>query len=100
MSVLITVKFQGDTDKFRQALTERGEDLVKMTDAARAAGAIHHRFSIGDGFIVASDEWESAEQFNAFFADPSMGAFLGSMGAAPVPPEVTISEAVSAPGDC
>jgi hypothetical protein len=32
-----------------------------------------------------------------FFAAPALQAFIGSVGAAPVPPEVTITEAVSSP---
>src|SRR5689334_19864968 len=42
MSVLIIGKFQGDTAKFRQALTERAGEFEKIADTARAAGGIHH----------------------------------------------------------
>ena len=51
MSVLVIGKFQGDTAKFRQALTDRADEFAKITDGARSAGAIHHRFGIGDGFV-------------------------------------------------
>ena len=95
MSVLVIAKFQGDTEKFRLALAERGDEFAKIADGARAAGAIHHRFGVGDGFVVTLDEWESAEQFQQFFADPSLQAFIGSVGAAPLAPEVIVSEAVS-----
>lgn len=97
MSVLAIAKFQGDTAKFRQALVERADEFTKMAASAKAAGAIHHRFGVGDGFVVAVDEWESAGHFEQFFSDPSLQAFIGSIGAAPVPPEVTITEAVSSP---
>ena len=95
MSVLVIGKFQGDTAKFRQALAERGDEFAKFVDIARAAGALHHRFGIGDGFVVVQDEWESAEQFQRFFADPSLQAFVASIGADPVPPEFIVCEAVS-----
>jgi hypothetical protein len=95
MSVLITGKFQGDTGKFREALTERADEFAKIADRARAVGAIHHRFGIGDGFVVLIDEWESADDFQRFFADPELQAFIGSVGAAPVPPEITVTEAVA-----
>jgi hypothetical protein len=97
MSVLVTGKFQGDTATFRQALTERAGEFAKISDMARAAGGVHHRFGIGDGFVVMVDEWESVEQFQQFFSNPDLQAFIGSVGAAPAPPEITISEAVSSP---
>ena len=95
MSVLITGKFQGDTAKFRQALTDRADEFAKIADSARTAGAIHHRFGVGDGIVLIVDEWESVEHFQQFFADPSLQAFIGSVGAAPAPPELTITEAVA-----
>ena len=97
MSVLVTGKFQGDTAAFRQALTDRAGEFAKISDMARAAGGIHHRFGIGDGFVVIIDEWETAGQFQQFFSDPDLQAFIGSIGAAPVPPEITVSEAVDSP---
>jgi quinol monooxygenase YgiN len=98
MSVLITIKFQADTGKFRQALTERAAEFEKTSETARAAGAIHHRFGIGDGFVLVVDDWESAEHFERFFANPDLQAFIGSAGAAPAPPEITVTEAITAPG--
>ena len=70
---------------------------MKTSDRARSAGGVHHRFGIGDGFVMVVDEWDSAEHFERFFADPDLQAFIGSVGAAPVPPELTITEAVVSP---
>jgi len=97
MSVLIVGKFQGDTATFRQSLADRADEFAKIADTARAAGGIHHRFGIGDGFVVIVDEWESVEHFQQFFADPDLQAFIGSVGAAPGPPELIIAEAVASP---
>jgi hypothetical protein len=97
MSVHVIAKFQGDTAKFRQSLADRASEFQKIGGAAQSAGGIHHRFGIGDGFVVVVDEWESAEHFQRFFADPDLQAFIGSVGAAPVPPELTIAEAVASP---
>ena len=94
MSVLVIGKFQGDTAKFRQALVRAGE-FAKIADMGRSAGAIHHRFGVGDGFVVLVDEWETAGQFQQFFSNPDLQAFIGSVGAAPAPPEITITEAVA-----
>jgi quinol monooxygenase YgiN len=97
MSVLVIGKFQGDTAAFRQALTDRAGEFEKITEGSRAAGAIHHRFGIGDGFVVLVDEWETVEQFQQFFSNPDLQAFIGSVGAAPAPPEITITEAIASP---
>lgn len=97
MSILVIGKFQGDTATFRQALTDRADEFRKIADSARAAGGLHHRFGIGDGFVVIVDEWETVEQFQQFFAQPDLQAFIGSVGAAPAPPELTIAEAVVSP---
>jgi len=97
MSVLVIGKFQGDTARFRQAFTDRAAEFVKIADMARSAGAIHHRFGIGDGFVMIVDEWETVQQFEQFFSNPDLQAFIGSVGAAAVPPEITIAEAVASP---
>ena len=97
MSVLVIAKFQGDTAKFRQSLVDRADEFEKTTDLARAAGGIHHRFGVGDGFVVVVDEWESVEKFQQFFANPELQAFIGSVGADPGPPEITVAEAVASP---
>jgi quinol monooxygenase YgiN len=97
MSVLVIAKFQGDTDKFRQALADRADEFAEHGEDGRAAGSLHHRFGIGDGFVVVVDEWESAEHFQKFFANPDLQSFIASVGAAPGEPEITISEAITSP---
>jgi hypothetical protein len=97
MSVLVIGKFQGDTAAFRQALTDRAAEFAAIGEQGKAAGGVHHRFGIGDGFVVITDEWESAEHFQKFFGNPELQAFIGSVGAAPAPPEIIIAEAVSSP---
>ena len=66
MSVLVTVKFPGDTDAFRRFISNRADPAGKISEQSKSQGAIHHRFGIGDGFVVAIDEWESVEAFNGF----------------------------------
>ncbi len=95
MSALILAKFAGDTDKFRAALRERDEEFAAIGERAKQAGCLHHRFGIGDGYVVVVDEWESADHFQRFFADPELQSFIASTGAASTPPELTMSEAVS-----
>jgi quinol monooxygenase YgiN len=95
MSVLVIAKIQGDTAKFRKSLADRSDEFAKIVNDSKAAGAIHHRFGIGDGFVLVQDEWDSAEHFQQFFSDPSLQAFIASVGGAPAPPEVIVSEAVN-----
>ena len=95
MSVLVIAKFQGDTAVFRQAVAERADEFAKIAEASKAAGGIHHRFGLGDGFVLVVDEWESMAAFEQFFGDPSLQAFIGTVGAAPLPPEIIITEAIA-----
>jgi quinol monooxygenase YgiN len=97
MSVLVVGKFQGDTARFRQALADRAEEFERIAERAKSAGAVHHRFGIGDGTVVVVDEWGSAEQFQTFFSDPELQDFIASTGAGTGPPDLTITEAVSSP---
>ena len=47
--------------------------------------------------MVVVDEWESVEHFQQFFGNPELQAFIGSVGAAPAPPEIIVAEAVASP---
>jgi quinol monooxygenase YgiN len=47
--------------------------------------------------VVVVDEWESVEKFQQFFGSPELQAFIGTIGAAPAPPEMITSEAVASP---
>jgi hypothetical protein len=38
---------------------DRADDLVGLSEQAGAAGAIHHTFAAGDGFVILVDERES-----------------------------------------
>lgn len=80
MSVVVSLAMRGDTALFEKSLTDRADDFVRISDGARKAGAIHHRFAIGDGFVLVQDEWESAEQFQAFFADADLQKFIVDVG--------------------
>ncbi len=98
MSVLITAKIKGDTAMFRRSMSDRAGEFEKTAERGREAGALHHRFGIGEGYVLVVDEWETAEQFEKFFGDPELQAFIGSVGAdASTAPEITVTEAISSP---
>jgi heme-degrading monooxygenase HmoA len=98
VSVLVTARIPGDVAKFRQLLADDPGRFEAITARGRESGAIHHRFGIGDGFVVVYDEWESAEQFQQFFQSPEIAEVMVD-GGAQGEPEVTITEAIAAPGD-
>jgi hypothetical protein len=97
MSVLVVVKVPGDTATFRAALADRADEFETIAARGREAGAVHHRFGVGDGFVLVVDEWDSAESFQQFFGDPKLQEFIGEVGGDPAEPEITITEAIDSP---
>ena len=98
MSVLIIGKYKGDVATFRKALADRPDEFAAWKVKAQAAGSLHHRFAVGDGHVVVVDEWESPEDFEKFFDNPDLQAFVASCGAdTSAPPEITITEAIESP---
>jgi quinol monooxygenase YgiN len=100
MSVLVILKFQGDVARFQQALTDHGHEFATMAEDARTSGGgLHHRFAVGDGYVVVVDEWQSVEHFQKFFANPDLQALIAQSGASPQPPEIIVAEAISSPDE-
>jgi hypothetical protein len=98
MSVIVTVKIPGDTDMFTRSLKDRADEFRQVGERGRKAGAIHHQFGVGDGFVLVVDEWESAEAFQQFFGDPQMNEFIASIGGGTsTAPDITVGEAIDSP---
>jgi hypothetical protein len=98
MSVIFAIKISGDTSAFTKSLEERADEYRQWGERGRAAGAIHHQFAVGDGFVLVVDEWQSTEAFQKFFGDPGIQAFIGSVGGDPnVAPEITMGESIDSP---
>ncbi|TAM71329.1 MAG: hypothetical protein EPN48_01800 [Microbacteriaceae bacterium] len=98
MSVNVTVKISGDTNVFTKSLKERGDEFREIAGRGREAGAIHHQFAVGDGYVLVVDEWESAGAFEKFFSDPQLTEFIGPVGADPnSAPEITVGESIDSP---
>jgi quinol monooxygenase YgiN len=96
MSVLITITFRGDVEKFQKAVVEHSDELAEVSERGRNGGCLHHRFGVGDGVVVAYDEWESAGHFEKFFSTPDMREFTVRMGAvADEAPQIVVTEAIS-----
>jgi quinol monooxygenase YgiN len=77
MSVIMTLRVQGDPDKLEQLAGEKRDVLQSIAERAKAAGLIAHRFYGADGQIMVVDEWPDAESFQRFFA--SEQAEIGPM---------------------
>ena len=94
MSVLVTIRLAGDTDQFRRFIAAEHDVMRKIAEDAKSQGAIHHRFGVGDGFVIVIDEWESAEAFQTFFTTnedmPTVMRNAGAQGE----PEITFVEAI------
>jgi quinol monooxygenase YgiN len=96
MSVLVTMRVPGDTDEFRRFIDTDAEFMQRLGSEAKAQGAIHHRFGVGDGFVVVVDEWESAEAFQKFFQRDDIAQAILRAGAQGEP-EITVTEAIETP---
>ncbi|HWX74888.1 MAG TPA: hypothetical protein VNZ05_06255 [Solirubrobacteraceae bacterium] len=80
----------GDTQRFRSFVANEAERLEAMRDAAKAAGCLHHRFGVGEDYVQVFDEWESADAFQRFFADPQIAELMSESGAQGEP-EISIT---------
>jgi hypothetical protein len=97
MSVLVTVTIDGDTDKFRTSLTQKETEYRQIGQRARTAGAIHHRFGIGDRQILIVDEWTDQASYEQFFGESSLQQFIKEVGGNPDTAVATVTQAVSSP---
>jgi quinol monooxygenase YgiN len=96
MTVLVTMKVKGDTEQFRRWLETDADRLRELAKSAQAAGCLHHRFGVGDGYVTMMDEWQSAEAFQTFISSDEIVAAMRD-GGAQAAPEVDITEAVASP---
>ena len=95
MSVLMTLRIDGDPSRIEQALTSDGDRLKTVSDRSKDKGAIHHRFyasADGSGVLVV-DEWESAEAFQQFFGESQeIAQMMGEAGVTSQPEATFWSE--------
>ena len=98
MTVLVQMRMDGDTEIFAKSLTERADEYRAIAEQAKAAGAVHHRFGIGDGYVLVSDEWVTEQAFLDFLTRPDLQQFISEVGGdVTQPPDVLITEAIESP---
>ncbi|MBN9107342.1 MAG: hypothetical protein J0I34_01040 [Pseudonocardia sp.] len=70
MSVIVVVEFPGArVDAFTAAYQRHAETMTAITMDGKGKGALHHMIVENEnGDVMVVDEWETREQFDAFFA--------------------------------
>ena len=98
MTVLVVMVVPGDTATFEAFMAGNEDRVVALTAKAKAAGCRGHRFAVGDGEVVVVDEWDSANQFEAFISSPDIQSTMAEMGATGEP-RITFANAKGFPGE-
>jgi hypothetical protein len=82
MSTIVTIWFRADPDEFERLAAENEATLQGISERAKEAGVIAHRFYGSEGQIMVVDEWPDAESFQGFFASvqDEVGPLLGQLG--------------------
>jgi heme-degrading monooxygenase HmoA len=91
MSVIMTMKLQGDPTKMEQVAKDDADRLARLIAASKEHGVIAHRFyGSDDGQIMVIDEWPDAESFQAFFdaSEAEIGPVMEAAGVTSEP-EIT-----------
>jgi hypothetical protein len=71
MSVIVTVRMQGDPSRLEQIASQDPDRLISIGERAKSHGVIAHRFYASDGQILVIDEWPDGESFQTFFEQAS-----------------------------
>jgi quinol monooxygenase YgiN len=67
VSIIVTFRVAGDPDQLEQLAAENQDVIRGISDRAKAAGLIAHRFYGSDGQIMVVDEWPDPASFQRFF---------------------------------
>ncbi len=68
MSVLMTLRAQGDPQELERRAAQNPEGMRAITERAKEHGLIAHRFyGSEDGQIMVVDEWPDPESFQRFW---------------------------------
>jgi hypothetical protein len=69
MSVMLGLRMDVDPERFMEVVAENQEAFESISERARSKGAIHHMFMAGPGQVMAADEWDSPDSFQAFWEE-------------------------------
>jgi hypothetical protein len=99
MSVIVIGHMTVDPANLEQLWRDRSADFEAVAEAARTAGAVHHRWAFGDGEVVIVDEWPDAGSFQQFFESQPKIAELMQAGGVQGPPRFEIFDAKVGPDE-
>jgi hypothetical protein len=87
MSVMMGMVIEADPARFEQVAKDNKELLESISERAKQAGAISHRFYAGDGELLVVDEWPDEASFLGFFeaSGPDIGVLMQQTGATTQP---------------
>ena len=94
MSVDVIMRVPADTEVFRNFVEANAELLNGISEDSKANGAIHHRFAVGDGYVMIIDEWETADAFMGWFMSNEAVEKVMRESGAQGEPEISIGEAL------
>ena len=99
MSVIVVGKMKADPANVKKLWASRKADFETVQKEAVAAGAIHHRWAFGDGYVLIIDEWNDAGSFQKFFESNAIIPSLMAEGGVEGAPEFTVAEVVKGPDE-
>lgn len=86
MSVLMTLKVEGDPDKLVALAKADPQRLQAVAADGRAHGAVRHAFYANGSTIFVVDEWPDEDSFHAFFdANPDVPKIMAEAGVTSAP---------------
>jgi len=98
---LIIIEFEvGNTEHALQVMESNTDTLERVTQQARAQGALHHQFYADPAgqIMVAVDDWSSEADFRKFFTENAEIADIMAQVGVRREPKITVLEPMKAPG--
>ena len=99
MSVIVIGRMNADPATIQKLWADRKADFEGVAAEARKAGALHHRWGLGDGYILLIDEGPDGESFQKFFSTNETIPALMQAGGVQGAPEFTIVESATGPDE-
>jgi hypothetical protein len=87
MSVIVTIEFKVDPDRFEQLTNDKKDEIEAISERAQAAGVVAHRFYGSGEDVMVVDEWPDEQSFQQFFESEqaTIGPLLAEAGASSEP---------------
>lgn len=97
MSVIVMGRVAVEPHIMKKVMEERADDFLAVAADARSKGCLHHQFVIAGNEVGLVDEWESAEQFQEFFANQATIREIMQAAGATAPPQFATYEQLPSP---